>query len=106
MSEWSLTGKVSRLPWVLHPDQAHWTLHRPATCCKQLKGAWLHLGVVTFSGARKQGEQQAAIYCSHKVTLFISSNSPGMATHGVVLLHKTCHLSEDRINLYLYITIA
>lgn len=48
--EWSLTGKISWLSWTLHFNQAHLALHSPATCCKQLKGAWFHLEVVTISG--------------------------------------------------------
>ena len=36
--EWSFTGNVSWLSWMLRTDQAHLACHSPATCCKQLGG--------------------------------------------------------------------
>ena len=46
----SLTGKVSWLSWTLHADPAHLACDSSATCCKQLKGAWLHWEAFTISG--------------------------------------------------------
>ena len=102
---WSFTGKVSWLSWTLRFGQAHLALHSSATCCKQLKGAWLHLEVVTISGmsslpgkrrvcGNREGSKQLLLSQSH--SLYQEQRS----RHGqswVVLLHRTCHLFEDRI---------